>query len=73
MTTMRMPFEPNVTVKTKSPILKERWEGPGLINGGAAHPFRLAFWGEGNGPVTSGIRVNPDLTSMSCQAPQWVV
>ena len=24
----------------------------GLINGGAAHPFKLAFGGEGNGPVT---------------------
>ena len=42
----------NITDKTKSPTLEERWEGPGLINGGAAHPFRLAFWGEGNGPVT---------------------
>jgi len=32
------------------------WEGPELINGGTAHPFRLAFWGEGNGPVTFGRR-----------------
>ena len=24
----------------------------GLINGGAAHPIRLVFWEEGNGPVT---------------------
>ena len=44
----------NVTVKTKSPTSEERWEGPGLINGGAAHPFRLTFWGEGNDPVTLG-------------------
>ena len=41
-------------------------------HGGAAHPFRLAFWGEGNGPVTSDIRANPDPTPMSRQAPQWV-
>jgi len=45
----------NITDKTKSPTLEERWEGPGLINGGAAHPIRLAFWGEGNGPVTHGM------------------
>jgi len=25
-----------------------------LINSGAAHPIRLVFWGEGNGPVTLG-------------------
>jgi len=36
----------NVTVKTKSATSEERWEGLGLINGGAVHPFRLAFWGE---------------------------
>ena len=41
----------NVTGKTKSPTSDERWEGPGLINGGAAHPIRLVFWGEGNSPV----------------------
>jgi len=46
----------NVTVKTKSPTSEERWEGPGLINGGAAHLFRLGFWGEGNDPVTLGAR-----------------
>ena len=63
---------PSVTDKTKSPTSKERWEGPGLINGGAAHPIRLAFWGEGNGPVTSGIRANLDPTPMSRQVPQQV-
>ena len=42
----------NVTGKTKSLISDERWEDPGLIKDGAAHPFRLTFWGEGNGPVT---------------------
>jgi len=35
---------PSVTVKTKRPTLEERWEGPGLINGDTAHPFRLTFW-----------------------------
>ena len=44
----------NVTVKTKSHTSNERWEGPGLINSGAAHPIRQVFWGEGNGPVTQG-------------------
>ena len=39
-------------VKTKSPTSEGRWEGPELINGGAAHPFRLVFWGESNCPVT---------------------
>ena len=40
-------------VKTKkSPTSEERWGFLGLINGGAAHPFKLAFGGEGNGPVT---------------------
>jgi len=62
----------NGTVNTKSLTSEERWEGHGLINGGAAHPFRLTFWGEGNGPVTSGIRANPDSTPMSRQAPQRV-
>jgi len=61
-----------VTVKTKSPTFEERWEGPELINSDAAHLFRLTFWGKGNGPVTSGIRVNPDLTLMSRQMPQRV-
>ena len=42
----------NVTVKTKSPTSEEEWEVLRLINGGAAHPFKLAFGGEGNGPVT---------------------
>jgi len=47
-------------VKTKkSPTSEERWGFLGLINGGAAHPFKLAFGGEGNGPVTSDIRANP--------------
>ena len=42
-------------VKTKkSPTSDERWGFLGLINGGAAHPFKLAFGGEGNGPVTPG-------------------
>jgi len=50
---------PYVTVKPKSPTSEERWEDRRLINGGTAHPFRLIFWGEGNGPVTGGIRVNP--------------
>jgi len=40
--------------KTKSLTSEERWEGSKLINGGAAHPIRLAFCGEGNGPVTLG-------------------
>jgi len=53
--------EENVTVKTKSPTSEERWEDPGLINGGAAHPFRLTFWGEGNGPVTFGITASVKL------------
>ena len=44
----------NVTVKTKSSTSEERWESPELINGGAAHPFRLTFWEEGSGPVTHG-------------------
>jgi len=42
----------NVTVKTKSLISDERGKGPRLINGGAAHPIKLVFWGEGNGHVT---------------------
>jgi len=58
-----------VTVKTKSPTSEERWEGPGLINGGAAHPFRLTFWGEGNCRVTSGIRANPDPTRCLAKRP----
>jgi len=42
-------------VKTKkSPTSEERWGFLGLINGGTAHPFKLAFGGEGNGPVTLG-------------------
>ena len=49
-------MEPYVTVKTKSPTSDERWEGSGLLSGGAAHLIRPAFWGEGNGPMTSGIR-----------------
>jgi len=52
--------------------LDERWESFGLINGGAAHPIRLLFWGEDNGPVTSGIRANPDPTPMFRQVPQRV-
>jgi len=43
-------------VKTKSPTSEERWGVLGLINGGAAHPFKLAFGGEGNGPVTLSIK-----------------
>jgi len=42
----------------------------GLINGGAVHPYKLAFGGESNGPVTSYIRANSDLTPVSRQAPQ---
>ena len=61
---------PSVTVKTKSPTSEKKWKGPKLIKGGAAHLFRLTFWGEGNGPVTSGIRASPDPTPMSRQAPQ---
>ena len=41
-----------------------------LINGGAVHPFKLAFGGEGNGLVKSGIRVNPNPTPVPLQAPQ---
>jgi len=51
-------------VTEKSSTLKERWEGPGLISGGATHPIRPAFRGGGNDSVTSGIRANPDLTLM---------
>jgi len=36
--------------------LEERWGVLGLINESAAHPFKLAFGGEGNGPVTQGRR-----------------
>ena len=36
-----------------------------LINGGDAHPIRPASWGEGNDPMTSGIRANPDSTPIS--------
>jgi len=59
-------------LRQKKPTSDERWKGPGLINGGTTHPIRLVFWGEGNGPVTSGIRANPDPTPMSRQAPQQV-
>jgi len=34
---------------------EEKWEDPGLINGSVAHPFKLIFWEEDNGPVTPGI------------------
>ena len=44
----------NVTVKTKSLTSNERYEHPGLINGGVAHFIRLVFWGESNGHVTLG-------------------
>jgi len=40
------------------------------INGGAANSIRPAFWGEGNGLVTSGIKANTDPTPMSRQPPQ---
>ena len=43
-------------VKTKSPTSEERWGVLGLINGGVAHPFKLAFREEGNCPVTQGRR-----------------
>jgi len=33
----------NLMVKTKSPTLDERWEGPRSINGDAAHSIRLVF------------------------------
>jgi len=42
-------------VKTKTSHIGGEVGGPGLINGGAAHPFKLAFGGEGNGPVTPGV------------------
>jgi len=32
-------------VKTKSPTSEEKWGVLGLVNGGAAHPFKLAFGG----------------------------
>ena len=54
----------NVTGKTKSPSSDERWEGLGLINGGAAHLIRLLFWGGGNGPVTLGIRLS--MATLGC-------
>ena len=38
------PFVLSVTIKTRSPTSEERWEGLGLINGGAAHPMKLVFW-----------------------------
>ena len=47
----------NVTVKTRSLTSEERWKGSELINGRAPHPIRVAFWGEGNDPVTFVIRV----------------
>ena len=56
----------------KSPTSEKRWEGPRLLNGGAAHSFRLAFWRESNDPVTNGIRANSDLTPMSRQTPSQV-
>jgi len=62
----------SATVKTKSPTSDKRWEGPGLISGGAARPIRLISWGEGNGPVTGGIRANPNPTPISRQALQRV-
>ena len=42
-------------LKTIKSHIGEEVGGPGLINGGAAHPFKLAFGGEGNGPVTPGV------------------
>jgi len=49
----------NVTGKTKSPrrMIDRRVLGSetGFINGGAAHPIKLVFWEEGNGPVTMGM------------------
>ena len=53
-------------VKTKGSTSDERWTGPGLISDGTARPIRSVFWGEGNSPVTNGIRVNPDPTPMPC-------
>jgi len=55
---------PSVTDKNSTWI----WEGPGLISGGTAQPIRMIFWGETNGLVASGIRVNPNMTPMSRQA-----
>jgi len=42
--------------------------GPELISGDAVHLIRLTFWGESNGPMTSGITANPHSTPMSYQA-----
>ena len=39
-------------LRQKSLTSDKRWEGTRFINGGVAHPIRLTFWGEGNGPVT---------------------
>ena len=44
-------------LRQKASHSDERWEGPGLINGGVAHPIRVVFWGEGNGPVTLGMAI----------------
>ena len=41
-------------LKTIKSHIGEEVGGPGLINGGAAHPFKLTFEGEDNGPVTLG-------------------
>jgi len=56
----------------KIPPSGERWQGPGLINGGTAHSIKLVFWGVGISPVTSGIKPKPDSTPMSHQVPQRV-
>jgi len=42
-------------------------ECPQLISNGATHPMRSAFWGEGNDPMTSDIKANPNPTQMSHQ------
>ena len=54
-----------VMVNTKNLTSEGRQKSPELINGDIIHPFRLIFWKEGNDPMTSGIRANPDSTPIS--------
>jgi len=38
-----------------------------MLISGAVHPIRPTFWGDSNGPMTNGIRANPDPALMSRQ------
>ena len=59
-------FINEVHLSVTNPTLESCRGDPDLINVGAAHPIRLASWGEGNGPITSGIRT--DSTLLQCGA-----